>query len=108
VGLEWGPLSLVSTTEELIGRKSSGSGLENRDRSYGIRHAYHATPFYPQKLALTSATGGSRSVGIVHSRTKTTELLLLLRNLSLIEVMIHTETFTTDVLLSVCGPVYEL
>jgi hypothetical protein len=31
VGLERGPLSLVSTTEELLGRKSSGSGLEERD-----------------------------------------------------------------------------
>jgi hypothetical protein len=31
VGVERGPLSLVSTTEELLGRKSSGSGLENRD-----------------------------------------------------------------------------
>jgi hypothetical protein len=29
VGLERGPLSLVSTTEELLGRKRSGSGLEN-------------------------------------------------------------------------------
>jgi hypothetical protein len=35
VGLERGPLSLVSTTEELLGRKSSGSGIENRD--YGRR-----------------------------------------------------------------------
>jgi hypothetical protein len=33
VGLERGPLSLVSTTEELLGRKSSGSGLEIRDYS---------------------------------------------------------------------------
>jgi hypothetical protein len=31
VGLERGPLILVSTTEELLGRKGSGSGLENRD-----------------------------------------------------------------------------
>jgi hypothetical protein len=30
VGLERGPLSLVSTIKELLGRKSSGSGLENR------------------------------------------------------------------------------
>jgi hypothetical protein len=30
-----GSLSLVSTTEELYGRKSSGSGLESRD--YGRR-----------------------------------------------------------------------
>jgi hypothetical protein len=31
VGLERGPLSLVSTTEELLGRKSRGSGLEMRE-----------------------------------------------------------------------------
>jgi hypothetical protein len=30
VGVERGPLSLVSTTEELLERKSSGSGLESR------------------------------------------------------------------------------
>jgi hypothetical protein len=35
VGLEWGPPSLVSTIEELLERKSSGSGLENRE--YGRR-----------------------------------------------------------------------
>jgi hypothetical protein len=35
VGLEWGPLSLVSTTEELLGKKSSGSCLDNRE--YGRR-----------------------------------------------------------------------
>jgi hypothetical protein len=29
VGLERGPLSPVSTIEELLERKSSGSGLEN-------------------------------------------------------------------------------
>jgi len=32
------------------------------------------TPLYPQKLALNSPTGGGRSVGIVRSRTKATEL----------------------------------
>jgi hypothetical protein len=31
VGLERGPLSLVRITEELLERKSSGFGLENRD-----------------------------------------------------------------------------
>jgi hypothetical protein len=31
VGLERGPLSLVRILEELLERKSSGSGLENRD-----------------------------------------------------------------------------
>jgi hypothetical protein len=39
VGLEWGPLSLVSAIEELLGRNSSGSGLENREygRGYSLR-----------------------------------------------------------------------
>jgi hypothetical protein len=35
VGPERGPLSLVCTIEELLGRKSSGSGLEIRE--YGRR-----------------------------------------------------------------------
>jgi hypothetical protein len=35
MGLERGPLSLVSTTEELLGRNSSGSGLENREYGRG-------------------------------------------------------------------------
>jgi hypothetical protein len=68
VGLEWGQIGLVSTTEELLGRKSSGSGLESRE--YG--RADHATPLYPQKLELTSPTSGGRSVGIVLSRTQAT------------------------------------
>jgi hypothetical protein len=75
VGLERGPLSLLSTIEELLGRKSSGSGLENRD--YFRRRSVALTP-YSQKLALTSPPSGGRSVVIVRSRTKATELLLLL------------------------------
>jgi hypothetical protein len=35
VGLEQGPLSLVSTTEELLGRECSYSGLKSRE--YGRR-----------------------------------------------------------------------
>jgi hypothetical protein len=31
----------------------------------GIRRVDHATPLYPQKLALTSPTNGSRSVGVI-------------------------------------------
>jgi hypothetical protein len=41
VGLERGPLSLVSATEELLGRKSSGSGLESQEYGLEIRHAEH-------------------------------------------------------------------
>jgi len=39
----------------------------------GNRCADHVRPLYPQKLALTSPTGGGRSVGTVRSRTKATE-----------------------------------
>jgi hypothetical protein len=48
-------------------------GLENREYGRGIRCADHVTPFYPQKLALTSPTCGGRSVGVVRLRTKTME-----------------------------------
>jgi hypothetical protein len=73
VGLERGPLNLVSTTQELLGRKRSGSGLENRE--YGRRDPsrWPRGTLYPQKLALTSLTSGGRSVGIVSSRTQATE-----------------------------------
>ena len=37
----------------------------------------HVTPLYPQKLALTSPTGGGHSVGIVRVRTKATEFSLV-------------------------------
>jgi hypothetical protein len=45
VVLERGPLSLVSTIEGLLERKSSGSGLESREYGpVGIRHADHVAP----------------------------------------------------------------
>jgi hypothetical protein len=40
---ELDPLSLMSTIEELLGKKSSGSDPENRDYGRGIRCADHAT-----------------------------------------------------------------
>jgi len=40
------------------------------------RCADHVTPLYPQKLALTSPTGGGRSVGIVRVRNKATEFFI--------------------------------
>jgi hypothetical protein len=66
VGLEWDPLSLVSTLE------SSGSCLEIRE--YGRRdpsHWPHGT-LHPQKLALLP-TKGCLSVGIVRLWTQATE-----------------------------------
>jgi hypothetical protein len=73
VGLEWGPVSLVSTTEELLERKNSGSGLEIRQ--YGRTNQSRRTrgTLQPKTLALTSPTSGGRPVGIVRSRTQVME-----------------------------------
>jgi hypothetical protein len=78
VSLEWGPLSLVSTTEGLLGRKSSGFGLKIRDTAVGIRHADHVASSISKKLALTSLTSGGLSVGIVRFRTEAMEFSKLL------------------------------
>jgi hypothetical protein len=73
VGLEQGPLSLVSTIEELLGRKSSGSSLERRD--YGPRDpsSWPGGTLYPKHLLLTSLTSDGCSVGMVLPRTQATE-----------------------------------
>jgi hypothetical protein len=65
VGLERGPLSLVSTTEEVLGRNSSGSGLENRE--YGRRRSVVLTTQQPLsvKVGTNFDESGSSSVGIV-------------------------------------------
>jgi hypothetical protein len=61
VGLERGPLSFVSTTGELLGRKRSGSGLEIRE--YGRRDP-----------SVTSPTSDGLSVDIARLRTQATEV----------------------------------
>jgi hypothetical protein len=55
-----GPLSLVSTTVEVVQRKSSGSGLESRE--YGRREPSRLPrdTMYLQELELTSPTSGGR------------------------------------------------
>jgi hypothetical protein len=59
-------------------KKSSGSrSRKQRLTAVGTRCADHVTPLYPKKWALTSPTGGGRSVGIVRSRTKATEFSLV-------------------------------
>jgi hypothetical protein len=72
VGLDRGPHSFVSTNEELVGRKSSSSGLGSRE--YGRRDPsrWPRGTLHPQKLAVTSPTSGGHSVGIVRSRTQAT------------------------------------
>jgi hypothetical protein len=76
VGLKRGPLSRVSTIEELLGKNSSGSGLENREYGRGDPFGWPRNTLYPQKLALTSPTSSGRSVGI-RLRTKATEFVCL-------------------------------
>jgi hypothetical protein len=73
MGLERGPLDLVSTIEKLLGRKSSGFGLESRE--YGLRDPSRLLrgTLCPQTLALTLPTSGGRSVGMVRLRTQATE-----------------------------------
>jgi hypothetical protein len=47
VGLERGPLSLVSTTEKLLGRNSSGSGLETQEYGRGDPLRWSRDTLYP-------------------------------------------------------------
>jgi hypothetical protein len=86
VGLERGPLSII---DELVGIKSSGSGLETRE--YGRRDPsrWPRDTLYPQKSALTSSTSSGRLIGIVRSRTKATEFLSLDYSLSAFWVHPH-------------------
>jgi hypothetical protein len=61
VGLERGPLSLVRTIEDLLGRNCSGFGLENRRLRLGIRCADHVT---------SSIRKDGRSIGMVRLWTE--------------------------------------
>jgi hypothetical protein len=54
------------------------SCLENRDYRLRGSAALTMRSLYPPKLALTSPRSGGRSVGIVRSRTKATELVITL------------------------------
>jgi hypothetical protein len=69
VGLERGPLSLESTTEELFDRKVTAPVYKTENTAIGIRHADHLAPSIRKKLAITSLTSGGLSIGIVRSRT---------------------------------------
>jgi hypothetical protein len=77
VVLERGPLSLVSTTEELLGRKISGSGLEIRE--YGRGRSFTLTTWHSLSAKFGTNFFDIRlSLGrIVLSRTKATEFVSL-------------------------------
>jgi hypothetical protein len=70
-----GPLSLVNTTEELLGRNNSGAVLEGRAHGRGDPLRWPRDILYPRKFTLTSLTSRVHWVGIVRSRTKATELV---------------------------------
>jgi hypothetical protein len=73
--------SLVSTTEELRGRKSSGSRLESQEYDRRNPSRLPRVTVFPQKSPLTSPTNCGHSVGIVRSRTQAKEFsfIILLR-----------------------------
>jgi hypothetical protein len=58
MGLERGPLSLVSTTEELLGRKNSGSALENRE--YGRKGSITLTTWQPLSVKVGANVADKR------------------------------------------------
>jgi hypothetical protein len=74
---ERGPLSLMSTIEELLGRNNSGSGLENRWFVHGDPSCWPCDTMYRQKLALTSLTSSGCLASIVLSQTEATEFVCL-------------------------------
>jgi hypothetical protein len=78
MGLEWGPLSLVTTIWSYLKEKVADLVCKTQITAVGIRQAEHATTLYPQKLAITSPTNGGRSVRIVSARTKMPEFLYYL------------------------------
>jgi hypothetical protein len=75
VELERGPLSVMSTIEELFGRRNSNSGLESREYDRRDPLCWQHGTLYPLKFALTSPTSGGRSIGIARSRAKATEFV---------------------------------
>jgi hypothetical protein len=74
VGLEQGPLSLVSTTEELLDRKVAAPVYKTENTAVGIRHADHVSPSIRKKIGNHFADK-RRSLGLYSSSlTQTMEL----------------------------------
>jgi hypothetical protein len=86
VGLEHGPLSLVTTIEELLERESSGSSLESPECGHRDPSRWPRGTLYPQKLTLPLPTSGGRSVGIARLRTQVTEFYFIFIFIFIFEV----------------------
>jgi hypothetical protein len=50
----------MSTIEELLEERVASQVQKSGNTAAGIRHANFVTPFYPQKLAISSPTSGGR------------------------------------------------
>jgi hypothetical protein len=96
VGLERGPFSLVIPIEELLERKSSGSGLEILEYGSKEPSLWLRGTLYPQTLALTSPTSGGRSVGIVHSRTQATEFSIVFFTIGSADLLLRLARFSNS------------
>jgi hypothetical protein len=72
----------MSTIEELLRRKSSGSGPENREYSSKDPLPWPRYTLYPQKLEVISPTRGGLLVGVVRWRIQATELSFFNESLS--------------------------
>jgi hypothetical protein len=70
VGLERGPLSLVSTTEELSDRKVAAPVYKTENTAVGIRPADHEAPSIHKSW---QSLRRQAAVGIVRWRTQTME-----------------------------------
>jgi hypothetical protein len=70
----------------------------------GNRCADHAVPPIPQKLALTSPTSGGPSVGIVRSRTKGTELVIIRGKFGLVYSLWFFKVFFSEALVRFPAP----
>jgi hypothetical protein len=73
LGLKRGPLCLVSTTEKLVGRKSSGSDLEIRE--YGRRDplCWPRDNPYPQKVGTNFTDKRTQTCRVSPRKTKGSE-----------------------------------
>jgi hypothetical protein len=91
VGLQLGPLSHVSTIEELLERESSSSSLENRDYSHRDPPRWPRGTFYPQKLPLTSLTSGvTRHSSLATQATEFRSNKFILQDNSYISLILQT------------------
>jgi hypothetical protein len=80
LGQERGPLSLVEYNWGATWKKKVAVLVYNTgNTAVGDSSHWPRGTLYPQKLALTSPTSGGRLVGIVRSRTQTTELVCFYR-----------------------------